>query len=459
MMPVIAQLEAAGYPVRKVHIMHERQLAQQYGVSSVPCFILVSNHQIVDRVVGATDSGRLLSMFQRAGFQPGAVAQRERQQAPAAQQPSQRQRPQPSRDGEVAAAPQDRPIGANRDGAAAQNVYQRAMAASVRIKIDEGGVHSFGTGTIVDAQGDEALVLTCGHVFSKGRTGAIAVDLFAGDASHVATVPGQMIHYDENRDVGLIAIRPGRKVEAMRVAGPEFRADAGMRVFSIGCDRGAAPSIRESRVTHLNRFLGPANIEVAGAPVDGRSGGGLFTSDGLLIGVCNAADTKLDEGLFAALETVHAELTAANLTFVYANPGHQLADKGRSPAQAAAPAAPTMSSAPALPQIDTNPLAVQPGAIATSQRELPASPQGKPLQPESAAPSPAADDLEVIMIVRSRLRPQAPAEVLFLDHPSRPVLDLIAAQRRQSTQPAALQAQAPARESALGAEPVIRGQN
>ncbi len=51
-----------------------------------------------------------------------------------------------------------------------------------------------------------------------------------------------------------------------------------LTVASYGCDNGADPTRRDSYISKLNRYLGPSNIEVAKAPVQGRSGGGLFNS-------------------------------------------------------------------------------------------------------------------------------------------------------------------------------------
>ena len=56
-------------------------------------------------------------------------------------------------------------------------------------------------------------------------------------------------------------------------------------VFTIGCDKGADASVRSSQITAVNKYRGKPNFCAAGAPVDGRSGGGLFTADGLLIGI------------------------------------------------------------------------------------------------------------------------------------------------------------------------------
>ena len=68
------------------------------------------------------------------------------------------------------------------------------------------------------------------------------------------------------------------------------------------------PTARHSQITSLDKFAGPPNIQVAGQPVEGRSGGGLFSADGYVIGVCNAADPSDREGLFAALGSIYAEL-------------------------------------------------------------------------------------------------------------------------------------------------------
>jgi hypothetical protein len=92
-----------------------------------------------------------------------------------------------------------------------------------------------------------------------------------------------------------------------------------------------------SRVTSLNRYQGPPNIETTGAPVEGRSGGGLFNQNGQLIGVCFAADKEGNEGLYAALKAIHDELNVRGLSDIYmpaAANASTLADTRPSPATA-----------------------------------------------------------------------------------------------------------------------------
>ena len=101
---------------------------------------------------------------------------------------------------------------------------------------------------------------------------------------------------------------------------------------SVGCNNGDDPTVQHSRVNSLDRFLDPTeqrsgnaadrphapwNLQVAGQPIIGRSGGGLFSADGMVIGVCNAAEPEDHEGLFAALGSIHAALDQQGLTSLY----------------------------------------------------------------------------------------------------------------------------------------------
>lgn len=425
MAPTIARLEQSGLPVKKVNVSRQPQLATQYGVRGVPCFVMVAGGREVDRVVGATTYDRLLQMYRTAGFERG-----NEKNAPQAKEPiapagraelaneyepeTQLQQPAPILprvQQELASEKVPHSAEANSDRQVA-----RALAASVRIQIDEGSGRSYGSGTIIDVQDNEALVLTCGHIFrdSAGK-GKIVVDLFPHGKQ--VSVPGQLIHYDEKRDVGLLAIRPNIQVTSMKIGGPGLRSHRGQRVFSIGCDRGAPPNVRHSRVTAVNKYLGPANIEVAGAPVDGRSGGGLFTADGTLIGVCNAADPQDNEGLYAALETIHAELTAANLSFIYAKE-EKLADNNRV-------SSPTKSG-------------TQPQRTAAARNASPASLQARADGARAADRLSKLDDVEVVCIVRSRSNPEQ-EQRFVLDRPSEELLGLLARQRSAETRNTSLQ--------------------
>ena len=144
-------------------------------------------------------------------------------------------------------------------------------------------------------------MLTCGHLFrdSQGK-GRITVDLFGAGSNAPQQVAGRLVSFDLSRDVGLVAIRTPGPVAVARLAPADYRVKPGMPVASVGCNNGDPPTVRRSQVNSLDKFQGPPNLQVAGQPVEGRSGGGLFSSEGYVIGVCNAADPSDREGLFAA---------------------------------------------------------------------------------------------------------------------------------------------------------------
>jgi S1-C subfamily serine protease len=175
------------------------------------------------------------------------------------------------------------------------------------MRIDDGQFYSYATGSIIAVQpGGEALIITCGHVFreSQGR-GAIAVDLFG--AHRQSSLPGRLVAYDLNHDLAVVSVRVPSGVSAVAFVEREAYVREGQRVFSVGCDRGAEPGLREGRIAGVNRYLGTPNLVATGRPVVGRSGGGLFDAEGRLIGVCRAADGQADEGVYVSYQAVHAQ--------------------------------------------------------------------------------------------------------------------------------------------------------
>lgn len=65
MHPLVQNLATRGFPVRQIDIDAYPALARKYGVSSIPCFVLVVDGQEVERVVGAVPLSRLEGMFTR----------------------------------------------------------------------------------------------------------------------------------------------------------------------------------------------------------------------------------------------------------------------------------------------------------------------------------------------------------------------------------------------------------
>ncbi len=202
------------------------------------------------------------------------------------------------------------------DGSAIPELPE-SINATVRIRIKYQRNESVGTGTIIDCIDDEALVLTCGHLFRDiHEKTPISVEVF--HRGEILRIPAALFDYrNDEVDLGLIKFRTPSPVNKVPLLPKGQILQEDEFVFSIGCDGGDAPSRRDTFITKLNRFVGPSNVEVAGAPVQGRSGGGLFDIRGRLIGVCIAADDDLDEGLFVGPEAIYAQLKKHNLNRLF----------------------------------------------------------------------------------------------------------------------------------------------
>jgi thiol-disulfide isomerase/thioredoxin len=396
MEPTVRALQEKGYPVQKVNIDQNPALAQQYGVRSVPCFVMLVEGREVDRVMESTSFSRLERMFKNASSlqRPNPPPQRQIDPnvIPASFQPP------------AGAAPLSMPPGTNMPSAGSPP-DDRLIAASVRLRIEDANGNSCGSGTIIDARAGEALILTCGHIFrdSQGK-GKIDVDLFGPCAGQ--RVEGRLVSFDLTRDVGLVTIRTPGPLTAVRLAPPCCKVQKGDRVASVGCDNGKDPAVRHSYVTSLNRYTGPPNIQVAGQPTEGRSGGGLFSADGMLIGVCNARDPQDQEGYYAAIDTICAQLDQAKLAFVYQSPQGYEGVNGASPMPSGVkqPAAPSGVSAAAL-----NPS--EQAAMDEIRRRL-------------------KEGAEVVCVIRSRRDPQAKSEVIMLDKASPEFIEQLAAESK-----------------------------
>ncbi len=354
MAPTVDQLRADGWQIQSVDTDQYREAATQYRVENLPTFVIVCGGREVDRIVGVASYDVLSRRVQRAARHSAPAGQQRMNTAPAqqpslSQQDSYQHNTSPHHGASLGqhVAPSSEIVvrgqsevmqpsiqqqsmglsGSQQANSAVQlashasprltpqQAIDRAAAATVRIRVDEPNSTAFGTGTIVHTHGQEALVLTCGHLFRNMTPGSqLTVDLFVGGAP--TTVPARLVDFKADpttEDIGLISFALPMSIEPVSIAPHGNTLVAGQRVFSFGCDHGDDPTRRDTQITHVNRYLGPANVEISGAPAVGRSGGGLFDMEGNLIGVCNAADETDNEGIYAAIEVVHGQLARLGL--------------------------------------------------------------------------------------------------------------------------------------------------
>ena len=449
MNPTVQALAKAGYPVQRINAGQNRELAARYGIYKVPCFVMVVNGNEVGRILGKTSYGNLEQLCQAGAAashtppSPSAPAYLANNAfgPPAASAVLQPALPMPA-----AAAPA--PAAGLSDAA--------LLAVSVRLRVKDPDGNSCGSGTIIDSRGDEALVLTCGHIFrdSQGK-GEITVELFQSGKAQPTV--GRLISYDLGRDVALVAIRTPGPVTVARVAPSNYQVQPGAAVASVGCNHGDDPTVRRTEVARLNRFNGPPNLQVTDQPVEGRSGGGLFTQEGYVIGVCIFADPSTQQGTYAAPAAIYTELDQNHLAAVYSPTQEspiRLPGETTSSAIAAVPTPPAALPGPAaaatmLPSAMPGPA---PGgdAMAAWTPSAPAVGGGVALasatEPSGALAAheqAALDEIrrrmkegaEVVCIVRPRNNPEAKSDVIILDHASPELVKRLAAESRRQGQP------------------------
>jgi thiol-disulfide isomerase/thioredoxin len=438
MTPIVRRLESAGFPVRKIDVDRDPDTAMRFRVTGLPTFVMFAGGQEVDRVVGAASFDRLRQMFEHSGAQagdPGAA----RGQSPDAALSGQSS---PDTGGSVVPHSGSADSGQHGDDANSGDVRftsRHAMAATVRIKVDDPSGQAYGTGTVIDTHGLEALVVTCGHIFrDSGGKGPISVEAFDGSPPR----KGHLISYDLQRDIGLVSFEPVRPIAPVSVAAEGSQIVRGNTVLSIGCDHGREPSVQRSRITAVDKYSGHPNIEVAGQPVEGRSGGGLFTANGMLIGICNFADPADNEGIYASLATIHWELDRIGQRRIY---------QPQQPTQDSLIAQGGLQSAASSREMTSMAVPAMPVQMPQQVAVMPAG--------EARSGAVSSGDLEVICIVRSRSNPRANSQVFVLDQPSAALMNQLS-QMAPST-PASL-VSAEARVRAAGPselEPVIRAQS
>lgn len=367
--PIVEQMERQGLPVKKIDVDQQRQLANQFQVSGIPCFVLVVNGQEVQRLSGYQSEATLRSLVARIPLKQSAQAPPDQ---PPSSRPEQNRTAPPQFPGHATPQQENRqqlqvreepktkdrfpiPFVKKTSPKAADPKIQarakvdelklpkldrpRPMASSTRICVtNRKNGSNLGSGTIISSEIGQTYIITCGHVFRDfdPETSVIEVDFFTDLKDRPVTFVGKLVKSDLKADVGLISIPTDTPLPVSPVAKSDFELRPRDSVLSIGCAGGEIPTEQQLAVTRINRYSGPHNIECTGVPEQGRSGGGLFSPDGLVIGVCTAADKQDQRGIYAGYRAIHRLLDEADLSHLYRGdvpPEQQYAENTDRPAR------------------------------------------------------------------------------------------------------------------------------
>ena len=326
MRPHVARLAEKNYPIQSVDIDQSPDLAQRYNVTAVPTFIVADPQgRVLARTQGVLPPADLAAFYNKATAQYDANSTRETQAT--ADRTAADSAPGEGQPGSQAAAANPLP-------------WETVVRIKMHLSSKEWG---FGSGTIIYSDADESIILTCAHIFRDARGQAtpvsqfrtkISVDLFDGKIPNYKNpqlkcveenIAGQAIDYDFNNDVGLIRIRPGRRLPASRVVPATWEPKRGTKMYSVGCSHGKDATAWDTRILDPRVQMAGGKkpffeMKCSGQPAQGRSGGGLYTTDGYVAGVCDFADPNDNVGLYAVPTAIHQLLDRNQLTALYKAP-------------------------------------------------------------------------------------------------------------------------------------------
>ena len=356
--PAVEQLIRDGYPIKRIDIDEEPDLQRRYRVEAVPTFIVVDRDgRELDRLSGPRSASDLARFYKTAAAKARSVADSGSRVASRGDRSSGDEEQSDDRDDDDDSSGKRRVAARANDGAegsAAAFSNPKPWETVVRIRVIGDRSTGFGSGTVIYSTPEESLILTCAHIFKlDGRKPAppskfprrIMIDLFDGKLQgtdpakvhFVESVEAEAFDYDFTLDVGLIRMRPGRQLPASRVVPPSWELQSRMKVVAVGCPEGRDATVWHTVVRRpriLNFLSGNPNYEAVEcdvAPKEGRSGGGLYTTNGYVVGVCNFAEPQGNHGLYATPRSIYSILDRNKLASLYApvrgDSGNLLADR------------------------------------------------------------------------------------------------------------------------------------
>ncbi len=154
-----------------------------------------------------------------------------------------------------------------------EQVFTNASRSVVMVYAAEpsGKITGRGSGVVVGA---DLLVTNC-HVIARGKV------FVAGHRQKRS--PARLVAYNADKDLCVLHAQ-GLDVTPARIGDSET-VRVGQRVYAIGTPEGFELTLSEGLVSGLREASGGRYIQTTAPLSEGSSGGGLFDSDGRLIGI------------------------------------------------------------------------------------------------------------------------------------------------------------------------------
>lgn len=190
--------------------------------------------------------------------------------------------------------------------------YVRFLQVSVKVSV--AGASGSGTICHFDESSGWAYVVSCGHLWngnkkydpSSPEKARVTVWYHGGkklESPKNYDAEGLFWSNERGYDVSLLRFKPDWKPECASF-GRHFHKQKDLVLNSMGCDGGKEVARYEVHFLEMN---GKDLLCVKNSPRPGRSGGGLITNEGEIVGVCwGSSDINTGNGLgyFTPLESI-----------------------------------------------------------------------------------------------------------------------------------------------------------
>ncbi len=296
--PSLDQLKRLNYPVRTLDLTVAHDVATRYKIDSFPAYILINGSgEKLGQLMGGVESGGIKTK-QLAEFynlhRPKAVSASETKEPPLT----------------------------------IPAVVPRPWETAVRIKVQYGSSVGFGSGTIISNSPTESIVLTSAGLLvgdwgsrATDRTNfpALSIDLFGGQLSRdkpgqfpctKKDLPAELVAFDPYQDIALVRFHPGEILSASPIVQANWEPN-GEPLITTGCSYGNDVTAWDTTIfdfaTRPTNFISEraAAIRCQTEPAPARSGGGLFTREGYLVGVLSWGEPSSRSGIYVGPSTIH----------------------------------------------------------------------------------------------------------------------------------------------------------
>lgn len=181
--------------------------------------------------------------------------------------------------------------------------------------------HSYGSGTICyyDTEKNIAYIVSCAHLWGEtpnkspkdNSEATCQVDIFYKNEKKLEKpqrFQAEVICFNHTSDVSFIKFTPDWKIDHyMPIAPLTYQIENNYKFESVGCDEASEVAAYTVKIYDKLYLVYGDIMTIENSPRLGRSGGGLVTSDGYIIGICRATSNVDGSGygFFVPLSKVY----------------------------------------------------------------------------------------------------------------------------------------------------------